>query len=110
MEQMQNKSVSEIETMFEEYKHLEKILRESMRNYLSRILMDKPLEKQIYLSNIEGFGISTLNFPCVYKMWQYPTKGLIYFAFDQNSSSTIEFDLMLTEDLLTICKHIEEDI
>ena len=59
--------------------------------------------------DVEGFRISTLNFHCVYKMWQYPTKGLIYFAFDQNSNLTIEFDFMLTEDLLTICKHIEED-
>lgn len=110
----QNKSVLEIETMFEEYKHLEEMLRESMRNYLSRVLMDtsedKPLEKPICLSNIEGFGISILNFPCVYKMWQHPTEGFIYFAFEQNNSLIIEFDFMLTEDLLTICKHIEEDI
>ena len=110
----QNKSVLEIETMFKEYKHLEEMLRESMHDYLSRVLMDtsedKPLEKHIYLSNIEGFGISILNFPLIYSMWQRPTEGLIYFAFEQNNSLTIEFNFMLTEDLLTICKHIEEDI
>ena len=36
----QNKSVLEMETMFEQYNYLDKLLRESMRNYLSRELMN----------------------------------------------------------------------
>lgn len=109
----QNKSVLEMETMFEQYNYLDQLLRESMRNYLSRELMDtsedNPRVETICLVNAEGFGLSTLNFPWIYKLWQHPTEGIIYFAYDKEGKEIVEFDHMLTEDLLTICKHIGEN-
>lgn len=81
-----------------------------MRNYLSKELMntseDNPRVETICLINAEGFGLSTLNFPWIYKLWQHPTEGIIYFAYDKEGKEIVEFDHMLTEDLLTICKHI----
>lgn len=111
--QSQNKSVLEMETMFEQYNYLDKLLRKSMRNYLSRELMntseDNPRVETICLINAEGFRLSTLNFPWIYKLWQNPTEGIIYFAYDREGKEIVEFDHMLTEDLLTICKHIGEN-
>jgi hypothetical protein len=102
-----------METMFEQYNYLDQLLRESMRNYLSRELMntseDNPRVETICLINAEGFGLSTLNFPWIYKLWQNPTEGIIYFAYDREGKEIVEFDHMLTEDLLTICKLIGEN-
>ena len=106
----QNKSVVEMETMFEQYNYLDKLLRESMRNYLSRELIntseDNPRVETICLVNADGFGLSPINFPWIYKLWKNPTDGIIYFAFDKEGKDIVKFDHMLTEDLLTICKHI----
>ena len=108
----QNKSQLEIETMFEQYNHLDKLLRESMRNYLSRELMntseENPRIETICLTNREGFGLSSLNYPWIYKMWQHPSEGTIYFAYDSDCNNILEFDEMLTEDLVTICNTINE--
>ena len=82
-----------------------------MRRYLSRILTDtsenNPLKKKICLVSEEGFGLSSLNFPWIYEMWQN-ADGVICFVFDVAGGDVVEFDLMLTEDLLTICKEISE--
>jgi hypothetical protein len=99
----------EIETMFEQYNYYNKLVRESMRNYLSKELIDtsedNPRIKSICLINAEGFGLSTLDFPWIYKLWQNPTEGIIYFAYD--NEDIVEFDYMSTKDLLTICKFLE---
>lgn len=106
-----NRSLAEIETTYEQYQYLENMVRESMRRYLSRILADtsenNPLKKKICLVNEEGFGLSSLNFPWIYEMWQN-ADGVICFVFDAAGGDVVEFDLMLTEDLLTICKELGE--
>jgi hypothetical protein len=105
----QNKSMFEIETMFEQYNYYNKLVRESMRNYLSKELIDtsedNPRIKSICLINAKGFGLSTPNFHWIHKLWQNPTEGVIYFAYD--NEDIVEFDYMSTEDLLTICKYLK---
>lgn len=107
-----NKSVLDIQQLQAQYNFIEKMLRESMRKYLSRLLMntseDNPLKCKICLVNAEGFGLSTLNFPWVYEMWQHPTEGVIYFNYDPDGEELVEFDYMLLEDLVTICKELGE--
>ena len=106
-----NKTLAEIETTYEQYQYLETMVRESMRRYLSRLLMntseEKPHRQDICLITEQGFGLSSLNFPWIYKIWQNQTEGTIYFEFDKVGEEVVEFDLMLTEDLLTICKEIK---
>lgn len=105
-----NKNVTELESMHVQYKFLENMLRESVRKYLSKLLMntseENPLECKICLVNDEAIGLSTLNFPWVYKMWQHPTEGIIYFHYDTTDTDPVEFDAMLLEDLITICKEL----
>jgi hypothetical protein len=87
-------------------------MKESIRKYLSRKLMytseDNPLKTQICLVNSEGFGLSSLNFPWIYYMYQDPVEGIIYFGFDETDSEPVEFDEMLLEDLITICKELDK--
>ncbi|MEE1072785.1 MAG: hypothetical protein U0L26_10510, partial [Cellulosilyticum sp.] len=82
------------------------------RKYLSRKLMytsvENPLETKICLVNSEGFGLSSLNFPWIYYMYQDPSEGIIYFGFDETDSEPVEFDEMLLEDLITICKELDK--
>ena len=107
-----NKNVTELESMHVQYKFLENMLRESVRKYLSRILMytseENPLECKICLVNDEAIGLSTLNFPWVYYMYQDPVEEIIYFGFDETDSEPVEFDAMLLEDLITICKELDK--
>ena len=105
-----NKEVTDITQYHEQYKTLETLLKESIRKYLSKKLMntseDNPLKTQICLVNSEAFGLSTLNFPWIYSMYQDPVEGIIYFGFDETDSELVEFDMMLLNDLITICKEL----
>lgn len=107
-----NKSMLDIQQMQAQYNFIEKLLRESMRKYLSRLLINtsegNPLKCKICLTNEEGFGLSTLNYPWIYEIWQHPTEGIIYFNYDPDGEELVEFDYMLLEDLVTICKELGE--
>lgn len=108
--QTNNKEVTDITQYHEQYKTLETLLKESIRKYLSKKLMDtsedNPLKTQICLVNSEAFGLSTLNFPWIYYIYQDPVEGIIYFGFDETDSEPVEFDAMLLNDLITICKEL----
>lgn len=110
--QCNNKEVVDINKLHEQYKDVETLLLESMRKYLSKLLMntskDNPLKTKICLVNSEAFGLSSLNFPWVYYMYQDPTEGIIYFGLDETDSEPVEFDMMLLNDLITICKELGE--
>ena len=41
-------------------------------------------------------------------MYQDPVEGIIYFGFDETDSEPVEFDEMLLEDLITICKELDK--
>lgn len=107
-----NKEVVDITKYHEQYKTLEALIKESIRKYLSKKLMstsvENPLKTQICLVNSEGFGLSSLNFPWIYYIYQDPVEGIIYFGFDETDSEPVEFDEMLLEDLITICKELDK--
>ena len=107
-----NVPVDSLQALFDQFKSQEQFLRESIRHYLSAKLMDtsedNPMKCKICLVNEEGFGLSTLNFPWIYEMWQHPTEGIIYFNYDPDGEDLVEFDHMLLEDLVTICKELGE--
>ena len=107
-----NRTVKDIEDSFSQYQYLEKMIKESIRKYLSRLLIntseDNPLKCKICLTNEEGFGLSTLNYPWIYEIWQHPTEGIIYFNYDPDGEDLVEFDHMWVEDLVTICKELGE--
>ena len=109
-----NKSVAEIKTMYHsQYQFMEKMIRESIRKYLSRMLMDtsedNPMNCIITLDCEEAFGLSTLQIPRITSMWQHPTEGLMYFVYDEDENSALEFDHMLLEDLITICDYLDKN-
>jgi hypothetical protein len=110
--QTNNKEVTDITQYHEQYKTLETLMKESIRKYLSRKLMytsvENPLKTKICLVNSEGFGLSSLNFPWIYYMYQDPVEGIIYFGFDETDSEPVEFDEMLLEDLITICQELDK--
>ena len=107
-----NKEVTDITQYHEQYKTLETLIKESIRKYLSKKLMntsvENPLQTKICLVNSEGFGLSSLNFPWIYYIYQDPIEGVIYFGFDETDSEPAEFDEMLLEDLITICKELDK--
>lgn len=109
-----NKSVAEIKTIYHsQYQFMEKMLRESIRKYLSRMLMDtsedNPMNCSITLEYEEAFGLSSLQFPRITSMWQHPTEGLMYFVYDEDENSALEFDHMLLEDLVIICDYLDKN-
>lgn len=107
-----NKEVSEIKKMYEsQYCFMEQLIRESIRKYISRTLMDtseeSPFDCKICIQPKEGFGLSTLNYPWITKIWQDPTEGIIYFVYDGDTENALEFDLMLLEDLIIVCDYLD---
>lgn len=108
-----NVPVSSLQALFDQFKSQEQFLRESIRHYLSAQLMDtsedNPMKCKICLSSEFSFGLSSLNYPWIYQMWQHPTEGIIYFDYDPDGNETVEFDHMFTEDLITICREIDEN-
>lgn len=108
-----NVPVDSLQALFDQFKSQEQFLRESIRHYLSAKLMDTSddnrMECKICLVTEIGFGLSSLNYPWIYQMWQDPCEGIIYFNYDRDGEEIVEFDYMLTEDLITICKEIDEN-
>lgn len=107
-----NKSVADIKQMYHsQYQFMKKLLRESIRKYLSRILMDtsedNPMNCNITLDCEEAFGLSTLQIPRITRMWQHPTEGILYFEYEEDENIIIEFDFMILEDLVIICEYLD---
>ena len=109
-----SKSVADIKQMYHsQYQFMEQLLRESIRKYISRMLMDtsedNPMNCNITLEYEEAFGLSTLQIPRITSMWQHPTEGLMYFVYDEDENSALEFDHMLLEDLVIICDYLDNN-
>lgn len=79
IEEAMNKSVDDII-------HMNAILRESQRLWLSRFLMDNdennPLSCYITLTPAGSFGLSELEKPAVISIYQQSGEGLIWIQFD----------------------------
>lgn len=101
----QNRSLEEIKNMLS-------IVRESIRQFFSRLLMDtsadNPKQCRITISTPEDMGLSELLKPTIIAMYQEPTDGVIYFLFE-GCSDYEEFDNIDNDALMQIMEEIEEE-
>lgn len=84
--------------------------REIIRRVLSAFLMDTN-ETNTYQCNItigNSYGLSSLDLPIIINMFQDPIEGIIYFYLQ--GDCLIEFDDIETEDLISICNQINQNI
>ena len=99
----QNRSLEEIKNMLS-------IVRESIRQFFSRLLMDtsadNPKQCRIIISTPEDMGLSELLKPTIIAMYQEPTDGVIYFLFE-GCSDYEEFDNFDNDALMQIMEEIE---
>lgn len=104
-----NKSLAEIKSAYLSLLAEEDDVREMMRNWFSRNLMDtnenKKVECNICLEDEETFGLSSNDIPHVVGMWQYPTEG--YIIFDMRGGYSLDFDELETDQLLVIMEESE---
>ena len=108
----QNKSAADICLMYEDLDDKRLIFRESVRNFLSRFLMDTdeehPYECDITLDYPDGFGLSSLDYPHLKMMWQEPSEGTIYFAISGYCDCG-GFDSMRDDELMKIIEYINDN-
>ena len=104
-----NKSIDDILTAYNEWISREDEIREMIRLYLSRLLMDtsedNKLKCEIPLDTHDCCGLSSLQMLWVTAMWQHPTEGWITFLIEDKSER--DFDEMTTEELILISQGIE---
>lgn len=96
-----NKGIEEIEEMYD-------VLRESVRHYLSRCLMDTSEEnrKEVYIPLEHGaVGLSTLEMPTIVSIWQHPSEGIICVRYEF-SDEDIDLDDLSMEDIIQIARDI----
>lgn len=105
-----NKSLAEIKSAYLSLLATEDEVREMMRNWFSRNLMDtnenNKVECNICLEDEETFGLSSNDIPHVVGMWQYPTEG--YIIFDMRGGHSLDFDELDTSILLEIMEESED--
>ena len=94
----------------EEIKNMVSIVRESIRQFFSRMLMDtsadNPKQCRITISTPEDMGLSDMLKPTVIAMYQDPVEGIIYFLFE-GCSDYEEFDNIDNDTLMQIMEEIE---
>ena len=85
-------------------------VREMIRFYFSRNLMNTSAENQIkvdiVLETDETFGLSTNDMLRIVSIWQHPSEGIITFVL--NGGKEIEFDDVDTSDLLKIMTNFDD--
>jgi hypothetical protein len=108
MEHLMNKCPYDI-------KRLAKIMseddvREMIRFYFSRNLMDTSAENQIkvdiVLETDETFGLSTNDMLRIVSIWQHPSEGIITFVL--NGGKELDFDDVDTSDLFNIMDYFDD--
>lgn len=85
-------------------------LREMIRNYFSRQLMDtnenEKMEVDIVVDVEDTIGLSSLELPNIIKMWQHPTEGWI--TFETYGGWESDFDDWTTRELMQIMNDFDE--
>lgn len=109
MVETMNKTYSEIKEYFNS-SYDEDTMREMLRNYFSRNLMDTNQDNitkcDFTLETDETLGLSTLQMPCVKGMWQHPSEGYIVFVFE--GGYELEMDDLSVEELMKILENVHE--
>lgn len=108
MEMCANKTIADINAEAIKLNKLEERVRQMLRDYFSRLLMnhdeENPLEVKITIQPKEAFGLSSNDLPHLSEMWMNPTEGWITFCIDDVAT---DFDWMPTEELIQIANEIE---
>ena len=106
-----NRSIGEINAMYSILDKENDIIRQSIREYVSRILIDtseeKPLEVLIILDSEDAFGISDLEKPCIISIYQVPSEGWIYLQFEGLNLET-DFDTLTTYEQIQVLRYLVE--
>lgn len=105
-----NKTPNEITKIFNNLVATEENIRQMVRNYLSRQLMDtnenKKMEVDIVVDVEDAMGLSSLELPQIIKMWQHPTEGWI--IFETYGGGVYDFDDWTTRELVQIMNNFDE--
>ena len=122
-----NRSIDEIEQMYECLQHDESFIQACIRNYVSRLLMDTSEEKhikiEVCLEEKDTYGLPSCCMPWVTQIWQHPSEGIITTEVDDeefdpydytivterewtNASEEVDFDEYTTEEQLEILRDL----
>ena len=106
-----NRTPNEITKIFNDFVSTEKNIRQMVRNYLSRQLMDTnevdKMEVDIVVDVEDAMGLSSLELPNIIKMWQHPTEGWI--TFETYGGGEYDFDDWTTRELVQIMNDFDEN-
>jgi hypothetical protein len=110
-----NRTPNEITKIFNDFVSTfvstEKNIRQMVRNYLSRQLMDTnevvKMDVDIVVDVEDAMGLSSLELPNIIKMWQHPTEGWI--TFETYGGGEYDFDDWTTRELVQIMNDFDEN-
>ena len=106
-----NRTPNEITKIFNNFVATEDNIRQMVRNYLSRQLMDtnenNKMDVDIVVDVEVAMGLSSLELPNIIKMWQHPTEGWI--IFETYGGGVYDFDDWTTKELVEIMNDFDEN-
>ena len=106
-----NRTPNEITKIFNDFVTTEDNIRQMVRNYLSRQLMDtnenEKMEVDIVVDVEDAMGLSSLELPNIIKMWQHPSEGWI--TFETYGGGEYDFDDWTTRELVQIMNDFDEN-
>lgn len=106
-----NRTPNEITKIFNDFVSTEENLRQMIRNYFSRQLMDTnevdKMDVDIVVDVEDAMGLSSLELPNIIKMWQHPTEGWI--TFETYGGGEYDFDDWTTKELVQIMNDFDEN-
>ena len=106
-----NRTPNEITKIFNDFVTTEDNIRQMVRNYLSRQLMDtnenEKMEVDIVVDVEDAMGLSSLELPNIIKMWQHPSEGWI--TCETYGGGEYDFDDWTTRELVQIMNDFDEN-
>lgn len=106
-----NRTPNEITKIFNDFVPIEENIRQMIRNYFSRQLMDtnenEKMDVDIVVDVEDAMGLSSLELPNIIKMWQHPTEGWI--TFETYGGWECDFDDWTTRELVQIMNDFDEN-
>jgi hypothetical protein len=106
-----NRTPNEITKIFNDFVATEKNIKQMIRNYFSRQLMDtnenEKMDVDIVVDVEDAMGLSSLELPNIIKMWQHPTEGWI--TFETYGGGEYDFDDWTTRELVQIMNDFDEN-
>ena len=110
MEHLMNKTASEINEFYNLGMLVDDDIRQMIRYYFSRHLMNTSETKAMVVSipfvTNETFGLSTNDMPRITYMYQDPAEGYIVFVIEYETE--IDFDDIDTNELINIMNEFDE--